>query len=430
MDDHPGMSAEDWLKSVNGQSSRIEEPGPDVQQETSEDDDLNLLGVWDASEDDYSTIPPRGWLLGTVFCRKFLSSLIAEGGTGKSSIRILQLISLALGRTLSGERVHHRSPVLIVSLEDDRDELRRRVYAVLRHYNIDPKILSGWLYLAAPKGLRVAELNDGAMVKGVLEKYLRTAIAKYNIAMVALDPFIKTHGLNENDNAAMDYVCGLLSEIAIELECGIDLPHHTNKASASTATPGDVNRGRGGSSMKDAARLAYTLTAMTPEEAQLFGIDEAERRSFIRMDSAKVNIAPPSREAKWFRLVSVRLDNCTPLYPNGDEIQVAQPWNPPELWEGTGAVTLNTILDEIDAAEGLPPPHRYSGAPNAKDRAAWCVVRRHFPEKTEKQCRAMITAWLDTGLLYEQPYQDTAKGRDAKGLHVDPSKRPTQPNPL
>src|ERR1700712_4389413 len=84
------------------------------------------LGIWDAGGDDY-IIPPRAWLLGTIFCRRFLSSIIADGGVGKTALRVAQLISLAIGRSLTGEHVFLRCRVLIVSLEDDRDELRRRV---------------------------------------------------------------------------------------------------------------------------------------------------------------------------------------------------------------------------------------------------------------------------------------------------------------
>ena len=37
---------------------------------------------------------------------------------------------------------------------------------------------------------------------------------------------------------------------------------------------------------------------MSPDEAKKFGLSEAERRNLIRLDSGKVNIAPPAREAK------------------------------------------------------------------------------------------------------------------------------------
>ncbi|GAC1414095.1 MAG: hypothetical protein NVSMB6_16160 [Burkholderiaceae bacterium] len=46
-------------------------------------------------------------------------------------------------------------------------------------------------------------------------------------------------------------------------------------------------------------------------------MSETERRRLIRMDSAKVNIAPALGEATWFRLVGVRLENGNDLYPNG-----------------------------------------------------------------------------------------------------------------
>jgi hypothetical protein len=113
--------------------------------------DPSLAEIWDAGDDDYK-IPPRQWLLGNIFCRRFLSALIADGGVGKTALRIPQLISLTIGRSLTGEHVFCRCRVLIVSLEDDKDELRRRVYAVLKYHGISPSEVKGWLYLWAPKG--------------------------------------------------------------------------------------------------------------------------------------------------------------------------------------------------------------------------------------------------------------------------------------
>lgn len=64
------------------------------------EDDGGLL-EWDAGDDD-EPIPPRGWLLGNTFCRKFISSLIASGGTGKTAVRTAQALSMATGRSLTG----------------------------------------------------------------------------------------------------------------------------------------------------------------------------------------------------------------------------------------------------------------------------------------------------------------------------------------
>ena len=378
------------------------------------------LGVWDAGDDDYA-IPPRGWLLGTVFCRQFLSSLLADGGVGKTATRIAQLLSLALGRSLTGEHVFVRCRVLIVSLEDSSDELRRRIYAVLRHHGISPSEVKGWLYLAAPKGLRLAEMRDGQVSVGPLGDLIRETIIKNKIDVISLDPFIKAHGMGENDNNAIDYVCTMLAQISIEHDCAVDLPHHTKKG---IATPGDADRSRGASSMKDAARLVYTLTPMTQEEAQQFGLNEAERRSLIRMDSGKVNITPQAADATWFKLIGVPLDNGNSLYPAGDNVQTIEPWTPPDTWAALDSALLNRILDDIEA--GCPDgTSRYSTASSAKERAAWKVVDRHAPDKTEKQARDIIKTWLKSGALYNEEYEDAAARKKFLGLRVNHTKRPS-----
>jgi RecA-family ATPase len=94
-----------------------------------------LPAVLDAG-DDIELPPPRAWLLGNVFCREFLSSLFGDGGIGKTALRYAQYLSLATGRSLTGEHVFQRCRVLIVSLEDNDAELRRRIWALRIHYKI------------------------------------------------------------------------------------------------------------------------------------------------------------------------------------------------------------------------------------------------------------------------------------------------------
>jgi len=86
------------------------------------------LGEWNAALD-VDPPPPRAWLLGNTFCRTFLSSIIGGGGVGKTALRYAQALSLSTGRKLTGEHVFQRCRVLIVSLEDDDKELRRRIRA-------------------------------------------------------------------------------------------------------------------------------------------------------------------------------------------------------------------------------------------------------------------------------------------------------------
>lgn len=176
--------------------------------------------------------------------------------------------------------------------------------------------------------------------------------------------------------------------------------------------------------MKDAARLVYTLNPMTTEEAEQFNLSEADRRSLIRMDSGKVNIAPPSHEATWFRLIGVPLDNGQGIYLAGDNVQTVERWHPPKTWEGLDSALLNRILDDIEA--GCPGgTSRYSTAASAKDRAAWRVVVKHAPDKTEKQAREVIATWVKSGTLFLKEYTDTAARKQFQGLCVNPNLRPS-----
>jgi hypothetical protein len=193
-------------------------------------------------------------------------------------------------------------------------------------------------------------------------------------------------------------------------------------------TPGDADSGRGSTGIRDAGRLNYTLCTMSADEAATFGISGEDRRQYVRLDPAKVNIAPRSAKAEWFRLVGVNIGNSTPEYPNGDTVQVAEPWAPPDAWTGTTSLGLNAILTEIDRGmtdeDGNPTGRRYSNAPAAKDRAAWPVVLRHYPGKPEGACREIIHAWLTSGLLYVEDYDDPKQRRPQQGLLVDDKKRP------
>lgn len=337
------------------------------------------LCEWDAG-DDIKPPSPREWLLGTVFCRTFISSLIAEGGGGKTALRYAQYLSLATGKPLTGEHVFRRSRVLIVSLEDDAEELRRRILAARLHHGVTLDEVKGWLFLAAP-GARAGKLltlnRRGHPEVGTLRDALEATIVVRKIDLVGLDPFIKSHGVTENDNNLIDQVAQILADLAAKHNIAVDIPHHVRKGAAD---PGNADRGRGASAARDAARLVYSLTTMTPDEASAFEIPEDQRRPYFRMDSAKVNITPPMTKAKWFRLVGVPLGNATELYPDGDKVQTVEAWSPPETWEGLDIGTLNRVLDEID--KGMADGERYSNDNAAKTRAAWKAVKIHAPQKT------------------------------------------------
>ncbi len=88
----PDLTPEDW----DQYDGEVREP------EAKPNGSSDGLGEWDAGDDD-APIPPRGWLLGNVFCRRFVSSLLAEGiETGLSA---MQLFDMPVWCSLSNTRL-------------------------------------------------------------------------------------------------------------------------------------------------------------------------------------------------------------------------------------------------------------------------------------------------------------------------------------
>jgi len=92
-------------------------------------------------------------------------------------------------------------------------------------------------------------------------------------------------------------------------------------------------------------------------------------------------------------------------------------------WEGLSSIVLNAALTEID--DGVNNGQRYSAAPAATDRAAWKVVQKHCPDRTESQCREIIRTWVKNGVLFDDDYDDPVKRKTRKGLRLNHAKRPS-----
>jgi hypothetical protein len=401
----------DWIELGYGRAdllARIEQAKPDRPK----------LKICDVGELLGSGLPPpRAWLYGRQLCRGFLSGLVAPGDAGKTTLRLTQAIELASGRELLGNRIYQRCKVLIVSLEDDHNELWRRLAAICRHHGVDRAELDGRLFVTTVNGAKLAERVDGECRLGALDGMLRETIEAFRPDLLILDPFVKLHALVENDNADMDFVCVQLVKLAQDYDISVDCPAHTRKGDLEA---GNSDNRRGGSAQRDAGRLDYTLTHMSEDEAKRFGTDLDERKDYVRLDRAKANIVRRSIKALWLHMVSVRLDNATALYPDGDEVQAIEGWIPPEAWAGVTDRQIEAILADI--ATGMPNGQRYSDVGAAKARAAWAVVQRHCPGHNEAQCREVIKTWLKSGVIYNAGYEDPIERKPRKGLHVDRSK--------
>jgi hypothetical protein len=224
--------------------------------------------------------------------------------------------------------------------------------------------------------------------------------------------------VHENDNAAIQDVVECFEDVAVVAQCAVHLWHHTRKTGGERATIESI---RGAAAFVDACRSARIIETMSAKEhEQLIEIqpDMMPAGFYFRCFNGKRNFAPPAEQSDWYELENV-------LLVNGDDVGVVTKWQYPETQTDLPPEAVEHIFEELD--RGLPNGQRYSNHNAAKKRAAWRVVRKHCPDKTQNQCRAIITAWIKKGLLYTNEYHDPVYDRGQNGLFV--RKPTTEPTP-
>lgn len=137
------------------------------------------------------------------------------------------------------------------------------------------------------------------------------------------------------------------------------------------------------------------------------------------MDPAKVNIAAPGRDTKWFKLVSVDLGNVAvnSIYPRGDSVQAIEVWTPPDAKQ---IVTIRVAHEILNAIEAGPAEGRhYSAYPRPKeDRALWPVVKA-ICGLTKLQTADLVDDWVTNGIVkYTDDHDQPTRNTKAQGLVV------------
>lgn len=318
-------------------------------------------------------IPRRRWLVGSFAIRGHLTVLVAPPGAGKSTLGIALAVAGVSGRgEIVGETVHETIKAWVWNNEDDRNELRRRLAAIMQQWNVAPADLRGKLGLnsGSERPLVIAKATkDGAVVRLPDIEAIIERVQAEGIGLLIVDPFVETHEVDENNNAQIKAVAAMWREVARRGDCAVVIVHHTGKPPSASpdAWTGSLSASRGASSLGGVARIMRTLFAMSQSDADKFGLDADERRLWVRLDDAKANLSLASGSARWFKRVSI-------IIANGEEVGALVPGDPNERApQQDRAVEIESALFEaIRAAWNAGAP--LSEQPRAKDRYAPGIV--------------------------------------------------------
>jgi hypothetical protein len=280
---------------------------------------------------DEASIPQYDWLLGRHLLRGDVSGTAATGGTGKSSLAIVEALAMASGKQLTHDTVPSEPlRVVLVNLEDKRNTMDKRIAAAMRHHGLTKEDIGDRLIVLAKedKKFKVARQRNGDVKRNqeLIDALVRL-MTEHRGDVISIDSFIRTHAVNENDNAAIEKVVECFEEIAERANCAVHLWHHTRKSGGLGAS---VESARGAQAFIDACRSVRILETMTAEEAKKLKI--ANRRPYFRAFNGKLNFALATDASQWLTTTSVTINNGPALqgmHLRGDEVGVAERWEHP-----------------------------------------------------------------------------------------------------
>jgi RecA-family ATPase len=145
-------------------------------------------------------VPDRDWIVNGWLPQRQVSSIYGDGGTGKSGI-VQQLgTCLAINRSWLGLPTTP-GRALIISCEDDEDEMHRRQDAINRHYGIDYLDLGGRLRFVDRVGqdnlLMAFERGDVGHLRPFFD-LLNAECKRFDPDLISLDPVSDLFGGKEN----------------------------------------------------------------------------------------------------------------------------------------------------------------------------------------------------------------------------------------
>lgn len=369
--------AAEWLTGVGASPRVVRLPGLGFKQDVSDwldaggqIDELKAIAeaapivgfrvdayVWQEPK----SIPPREWIYDQHYIVGFLSATVAPGGVGKSNLVLGEAVAMASGRNLLGPMVKRKYRVLYFNGEEPLVELQRRVAAICLHRRIALEDIAGQLFIVSGReaearliiGVENARGNEVELQVPTIEAVKR-AIRDQKIEVMIVDPFVRTHAVNENDNQKINTIADQWSAIADETRCAVELVHHTRKGTGGGRNEYTVEDGRGATALHAATRSMRVLNVMSEDEAPKAQVKAKDRRRYFRLDNGKANMAPPPEVSRWFKIESVGLENGTEQL-SADTVGVVVPFEWPKVQVVSVEIVMN-IQVLIDQGEYRDDP--------------------------------------------------------------------------
>ena len=260
-----------------------------------------------------------------------VGTIIAPGGTGKTTLLLHEAACLALGRSVWGNKVVNPGWTLLITGEDQYERLIARLREICVGMDLSPNetrlVFDSVLIhdVSSVDGHGLTKLMDGNIIQTEFASMIIDGCRhKPGIASIVIDPMISFGAseamVNDNEQKLVDAA----RIIVAALECCVRYVHHSGKA-LERVEGGSQYAGRGGSAMPDGCRMVTVLAAHGLENANAKkenpppSCKSGPGISLTILHRSKQSYSPPNLPKIWISRDGFMFDHAYELQFSKDE---------------------------------------------------------------------------------------------------------------
>ena len=331
-----------------------------------------------------------------------VTGLTGAGGVGKGQFLAKTAVAKVLGQDFLGTP-QEPGRVIIWTAEDRREDVLRAIHAlVVQLSEFQRECLADGLIVKSTvgEGLKLTRRTNGdAHIAPEVTAFIEYAKQVPGVALVIIDTLSRVNGLEEtNEGMSLNVEAG--ERIAVALEAGVVLTHHTGKA-VMRAGVADQYTGRGGSSLADNARSMLHLGWVSADDndAPTNAIDVIREGRLLRLSHTKAN-----RTARHLDIFLERV-----LGPSGPWLREFRPeWNAAaataSAWAKLASWLRSGELNHPTAADVDNLPAREYGSRSERRKAvAWALDQGLLEEAAHPNPKGRRKTYLRLLDVAEEP---------------------------
>lgn len=224
----------------------------------------------------------------------------ADGGTGKTTLKLVEAICLALGEDFLGFECKEEGRTLFITGEDTREKLGAMLGAILKQMKImdDPekvaKVMNSILVKKDSDLCLITKSREGFMnPNGEAFKNIMEAVEDIRPKMIIFDPISSFWGSESALNDMAKAVAKFVSMLVEKSNACVEIINHMGKASSKDK---DMSQfaGRGGTGLPSHARVSRVLRPIYDDEfEELTGMELGSERSAMLCNVNKFSDGSP-----------------------------------------------------------------------------------------------------------------------------------------